>query len=377
MWRQLKPAVLQALKNNFSMTRRGWFDFLKVPGTNSRYSEAVLILATPPYAEWLQDDVTFIPSLLQSLIRSPSRQETDEESKSALEVDVVCACIDGLPPPLAKMKLHRGQPPIHGLAILHGRADHILPGLWEATPDTTNASPSLQSSLTFSTHQIRPTLKPTQKLVKSERKPVTQVTIPLANTLFVTGTHPAVHISKWSAPSEQFVKIRTMEKSNQLVNAFGGSHWDVDALPSHIPAIPITPPRRIVSGLGNIVRQLSFTEDDVGPASRELETNIHEYLRTIGRPDTTTSVWALITPSESVPDSTSRQLFDSRTNIESAKVLWQSDNLNPTFIGQWLRRGATLCRVRMSALFSHHLPYTDQTQLVEEEVGVSNKVSSP
>jgi hypothetical protein len=356
IWKQTKKAVLKLLKSNFCMTTRAWSEFLKVPGTKARYDEAVVILATPSFAEWLEDDVTFIPFLVRSLIRKVIPRP--EKDGGALEIDVVCACVDGLPPSLDRMKIQRGQPLIEGFALLHGRADHILPGLWEATPDAAEHSPTLQSSLTFSTYQKPSTLESGQTPVESEQKPVTEVTLPLANTLFVNGKHSTVRVSRWSAPSKQFMKVRTTRKSNQLINVFGEPH--LDTLPSHIPAIPITPARRIVNGLGNIVRQLSFAEDDVGPASRELETNIHEYLRAIGRPDTTISVWALVTPSESLPDSTRGQLFDSRTDIESAKVLWQSDNLNPTFIGQWLQRGATLCRVRMSALIFHHSPHTDQ-----------------
>ena len=332
------------------MRERGWFELLERRSSTSNHTQAVVILATPSFAKWLDEDATFIPLLLGTIARGtqPPRtvlvekgiQGPKELAEPPFEVDVVCACVDGLAPNPSWMLSNGAWVRREGLSFLHGPADQIVPGLWEAESTTTENSPNLQSSLVFSNSQ-----GPANQM--STARKTSEVTLPLANTLFVNGKHSTLLISKWQQlQSESFTKVRSKEKRNQVINVLGDIEPSI--LSSHMPAIPITPVRRIVSGLGNIVRQLDFAEGGVGPASRELEMNIHKYLRAMERPNSTINVWALITPSESLPHSSPGPLFDTWTNQEAIKRGWQEGIPNTKFIGHWLERGATLCRVRTS-----------------------------
>ena len=98
--------------------------------------------------------------------------------------------------------------------------------------------------------------------------------------------------------------------------------------PNRTPAVSLTPPRRIESGLGNIVRSIDFGNGDIGPASRELETSVTEYLAQKGQTRSTVGVWALILPKDVAAES------------------YSSEELGHQYVGRCLEKGATLCRVR-------------------------------
>jgi hypothetical protein len=254
------------------------------------------------------------------------------------EVDIVCACVDGLPPSLDWIETRKARYPREGLAFLHGRADQIVPELWETETETPKNSATESSSITFSTYQ--------EPLA---RMPLAEVTLPLANTLFVNGRNSTVSVSKWrfKGGEEKYEKVKTTEKSHQVVNVFGGRTRGFP--PGIIPLIPLTPARRIVSGLGNIIRQLSFGEGDVGPGSRELEQSINDYMSMVGIKDSRVDVWALVTPSESMP-SPPPVSFKSWTDPDAIRRYWRQGGPDSRFIGHWLYRGATLCSICTSLI---------------------------
>jgi len=71
-----------------------------------------------------------------------------------------------------------------------------------------------------------------------------------------------------------------------------------------VPLVPITRPRRIAAGLGNIVRQTEM-DGKPSPASRELEVVIPRILKARDRATSTAvagpvTVWALVAPREAV-----------------------------------------------------------------------------
>lgn len=353
----MKKRLLASLKTHFRMTKNHWSRFSRRPSAALNHNQAIVILATPSFSKWLEDDISFIPALLEAVTRNSPDPWAITKLKNTdmlnipqgpvgppFEIDVVCACVDGLAPDITNMQGERGQHHKEGFSFLHGRTDQIVPGLWEVGL-TTEGNPDLQSTLTFSGVQR------SDLVSKGKRSSTSEITLPLANTLFANGRHSTLLASRWRlSPNKLFTKLRSTEKRNQVVNVFEDKYAGIP--PSHIPAIPLTPVRRIVSGLGNIVRQLHFAAEGPGPASRELEANVTEYLRVIQRPNTTVSVWALITPLESLPDAPPEPPFDILTNQDAVKQFWREGIPNTKFIGHWLERGATLCRVRTSGPFS-------------------------
>ncbi|KAG0650596.1 hypothetical protein D0Z07_2574 [Hyphodiscus hymeniophilus] len=324
--------VVKAVEARFLNTSKSWKRFAQESGT------AVIILATPTFAKWLEDD-EFIASCLGGLTRpilnakkarKAAKVTLESGTIKNFELDVVCACVDGLSPNVKWIPYAVGHRASEGFSILQGRTADLLPDLWDSESSTITKSPTMTASLTFA--------KPTDSRKTSTE---TQIVLPLANTLFSNGRHSTLLVSKWRAWPDSFVKMRTLEKDSQTIHAFDILR-NVPPPSIRVSATPITPARRIASGLGNIVKQIDFGEQGWGPASRELETNIDDYLAQTQREKSTIAVWALIVPKD-LPKPPPR--FNLLDDADQVKANWQSLLPNPEFIGYWLRRGAKFCRV--------------------------------
>ena len=289
-------------------------------GFSKRGRQAVVILGTPSFASWLDDDETFIRKILETITR-PS-------AKSSLPpvIEVICACVDGLSPPFGRIHYQRGKPATEGFSLLHGTRNDILPELSSPNDASKTELSALQSTITFS---------------RSNR--TTAVTVPLANTLFQTGRQSTLLIAKWKVKNGSLVKMDSEQRSDIAINAFGRLE---SGIPSNsIPAVPLTPARRIISGLGNIVRQLDFGDEGIGPASRELEKSVYEYLELKGRSNSTVSVWALIAPEDTQAGGTSTRMERLLVDAGSVKRLWRRQHSRTDYVGHFIGMGATFCRV--------------------------------
>jgi hypothetical protein len=278
----------------------------------------VIILATPSFATWLEDNVEFIPNFLKTITETKYWK-----ASGILEIDVVCACVDGLSPIASSLPLVRGKAPVEGLSIRHGAlSKHLFPSLFvkeEADPTNSSGRPS---SITFS------------MLGRGKM----DVTVPLANTLFKTGKHSTLLATRWRRSGKSFTRIQgPIEKRDIAVNIFGEAEEKVPEI--HVPAIPLTPPHRIESGMGNIIRRIDFGPKGVGPASNELEDSVSAFLTAKNRTMETVSVWALIVPKDAPPGA----LIHNKGLIEWR---WGRSRLKDKYIGKWVRKGATFCRVR-------------------------------
>ncbi len=275
----------------------------------------VCILATPTFASWLEASSEFIPKALQSVVGR----------SNAGYVDVVCAVVDGLAPRPISMKDPSGE----GFSIW--RRSNVPDDVW--VQDATVSSPTLQSTLTL--QRGRDTL-----------------TLPLANTLFRNGRHSTLLISRWKSTGESFkINRAQIEKQNVLLRGLGGkkSYYPIR---SCIPSIPLTPMRRVQDGLGNIVRTIDFGQEgvkNVGPASRELEQSVTEYLAQEGHGSSTVNVWALIIPQDTSLAHFVRSMEAKGTLNTGVDVLRTQTSFSSIkkrhYIGKLIRRGAILCRV--------------------------------
>lgn len=228
-----------------------------------------------------------------------------------------------------------------GFSILHGSLGGTLSPLWDGEQEEFSASPTLQSSITF----------------RKGLKGPPDVTMPLANTLFKVGRRSMLSASrwKWDEAVKDFKAIKgPVERSNVRVNVFSNLGTRVPL--SNIPVVPLTPARKIVHGLGNIVRSVEFDDDVVGPASQELEASVTEYLKEKGRSGETVDVWALVVPKEAVsnPDlDPEKQLIQRAYQV---RQMWRTNLAEEEvdYVGRWIEQGATFCRVRR---YSSHPPY--------------------
>jgi hypothetical protein len=253
-----------------------------------------------------------------------------------VNVSALFAVVDGLPPG------HNGTSEgevqsTEGLAIMFGNQEDCLPDLWQNVDgEHRNIQCQLQpSNLLFKMHQ--------DSVVNGVVIPQ-RLRIPLANTMFQNGRISTLLVSSWNraAVSAPFKKTQQIEKKTQEICPF----VLVPSPRMKIPLTYLTPPRRIVSGLGNIVRQVMGKDDKPVSASQELEASIDAYLETRELHKQTLAVWALL-----IPNNEPLEEFDDRP----AGLSFEKDEISPDlglnhstlddYIGYWLRKGASLHRV--------------------------------
>jgi hypothetical protein len=290
---------------------------------------AIVILTTPTYATWLENQ-PFISKILELIFAS-----SNAESTPGLEVTALLAAVDGLPVDSRRTVRSKFETR-EGFAIFPCNHKLNLPGVWQG--DKVNAQDQHgRPSIIFSIPS------------RSTDEGVLEIGLPLANTMFRNGRISTMLVSRWrkSEATGLFEKIEQIEKHSALVRPAPAPA--VIALDWDIPLVPLTPPRQVASGLGNIVRQVMDAEGRVVPASQELEVSVDAYLEARKVHKQTVTVWALV-----VPDSMMKNTGGERgleTDPETIKASWR-DDLRPNIwhnVGSCLRygQGASLHRVCM------------------------------
>ncbi|KAE8441152.1 hypothetical protein EG329_005808 [Mollisiaceae sp. DMI_Dod_QoI] len=274
-------------------------------GTSKSYHSGLVILFTPNLLPWFKNDA-FIPKILKQL----GKKNPDDLAEHPLVYDVLYACVDGIAP-RGNFGTHHGKRVTEGFSFLHVPASRLL------------ESDALSSSASEVKESWNTTVPSAITFASGEDAPF-KVTVPLANTLFQNGKPSLLVSSRWKEKDNKFLEIipRT-EEHTATVNTF--VHVK-DAPFSFIPAQSVTPFRTIVTGLGNIIRTLDFGKGDVGPASRELEAVVSQISERLG--GSTVDVWALILP----------------PGVVNA-VAENTVEHGPEYVGFWLNKGATMCRV--------------------------------
>jgi hypothetical protein len=219
---------------------------------------------------------------------------------------------------------------VEGISFLYGWKEHILP-YWSNDEHISSADSSILSSITFS---------------KSVGCRSFDITLPLATTLFRNGRHSTLLVSKWEQTSAiSFSKINgPIEKKNVAIQVCNNSPEDVPE--THIPVLAVTPARRIVNGLGNIVRRLDFGAGNIGPASQELEESVNTVLKKVRPgPGGKIDIWALIVPPNAISkwDTSQNALAMNLQQLEQRNLARNSHDY--LYVGHWLTQGATFCRV--------------------------------
>lgn len=180
---------------------------------------------------------------------------------------LLAAVVDGLcaRPPSRELQ--------EGLSIQLGHSDGLLPGLWD--------DEHLGDATKFMSHSMADPLQPSSLSIALPRKSTAKssnrvsVTLPLANTLFSNGRRSTLLASEWrvatgfSNTSAEMVRI--LEKQSQVVDLPPALLFHQIGM--HAPLVPITHPRKILEGLGNIIAKVQVGEVPC-PASMELQTNI-------------------------------------------------------------------------------------------------------
>lgn len=251
------------------------------------------------------------------------------------DVTVLVAVVDGLPP-----KRYEDMEQItEGFAFLPCDHRTTLPELWQHDDHnaTDNQSIHSRSSITF---RIRSDSSIEGRL---------DIGVPLANTIFRNGRTSTLIASSWRRTGAMgaFEEIHQLEKISATI--YPAPSNSILPLGLEIPLIPLTPPRRVVSGLGNILRQVSNAEGNIVSASQELEASVDSYLQTRSLDKQTVTVWALIIPDSIFLDRTREDILAADPKQIRASWTHMLEFSMRSYVGDLLQqgRGATLHRVCM------------------------------
>lgn len=187
--------------------------------------------------------------------------------------------------------------------------------------------------------------------------------LPLANTVFQTGTTSTMFLSRYKTADDGHLVLQKASKEKL-------SHYQVHiradssgpklksqmSLPGlvtslNIPLLPLTNPRRVSGCMGNIIRRIIDTNGDEVTASSELEDVVPKFFQARGEPAQATTAWALVIPSDlhSHCLESTQAWLDRKRDTNSAnewESLWQSDPpVWTSAVANAIGRGARLHRV--------------------------------
>ncbi|KAL7655965.1 hypothetical protein ACMYSQ_005101 [Aspergillus niger] len=134
---------------------------------------------------------------------------------------------------------------------------------------------------------------------KASQRSTHELGLRLANTIFINGNDTTLFGTRWTyTPSQQYTLEQSVNLSNCTVTSAVASVQNSLKLPLY----PVGQRRRVISSMGNILRQLAKHTDSQStepmPASSELEKELPRYIEEHGIVDRRVSVWALIENSE-------------------------------------------------------------------------------
>jgi hypothetical protein len=266
-----------------------------------RSANAAVVLVSRSLAPWLRDDDFLLRLLMATgMTNGPSRGLT-----------LLTAAVDEVPRCDRRLNFFGSS---EGISILRGRAHHILPGLHRrhTNPDGQEVN-LLHSDVPDPTNPVIPQLifhpPPTRTAGNMT------VTVPLANTLFTTGSrHTLLATQWWSSTQEPPRMTHKVERTTQVIH-MSPDFMDDHAKPRSTVAtymVPLTPPRKVLASLGNILSGVEVDEQSA-PASRELESVIpllleqRRKLRASGPGEENAAggpvgVWALVMPEKCIEE---------------------------------------------------------------------------
>ncbi|KAK1985365.1 hypothetical protein LZ30DRAFT_708759 [Colletotrichum cereale] len=314
-----KYRLVDTVHKTFHQFRRGSLEL----------QDALVILASRPYASWLQDD-HFMAALVDPFMGNLTARRLPPSK----EFNVLAAVVDGLHPLRAM-----GDIP-HGFSFFYGPMAYMMPTLWKdgGQPEPLRES-KLQAAITFQT-------------TRKDLADRVECKLPLANTIFQNGLQSTLLASRWHRPElDELPKLlQVTEKQSQDV-----IYWEPpDGLATRVepPLVPITAPRKILAGLGNIVRQIDVDGKET-PASAELETAVNElYARRTKEghkfPPGPVGVWAMVVPPGPCQAADLKLLQEwtgDLSEIQTAYDEWGEALAFKGLFQEFLRRGSRVYKI--------------------------------
>ncbi|KAJ4396956.1 hypothetical protein N0V93_001179 [Gnomoniopsis smithogilvyi] len=301
-------------------TKAAVIDRLKLLEVPSDSGNAVVIFASPRHASWLTDS-DFMAKFMQTLLER--RSDARKQSIPKQAINVLTAVVDGLYPQHG----YRGMQ--EGLSLQFGSLDCLLPGLWDEAPTDAATIHTQYAEPGFESAHVSVSLR-----TSAYQRETCTVTLPLANTLFHNGRRTTLLASEWvfdPSGNQHMNLLRMVEKRIQEIDLpmpSTTSHKELHKIRMRCPLVPITHPRKIVEGLGNILAKVEIN-GELSPASKELQVNIPLLLQArqsqsdYDPKSARIGVWALV-----LPESLFLDHRHQKTSLESPRE--PSLRYNPT-----------------------------------------------
>ncbi|KAF3022684.1 hypothetical protein E8E15_002130 [Penicillium rubens] len=229
-----------------------------------------LLLVTPSFAHWLDSSSPFLSQFLSRLYGNSPDKDT---------LYAVTAVVDALPNTTSEGPNFSESEGLSLLAVgqagVHAKA---------APARLIRSSASEETNLLFSFQ------------TEAIGQPAHEVGLRLANTIFVNGRETTIFGTRWlwDKSSNRYVLDKSADFTSCMVTASSQAVDTALELPLH----PVTERRRVMTSMGNILRQLAKSTDvrsmDTMPASSELEKELPRYIAEHNIIDQRVSVWALV-----------------------------------------------------------------------------------
>jgi hypothetical protein len=248
-----------------------------------------ILLVTPAFASWIDLTNSFLEECMNELFTSGRYKHVTKTIHS------LAAVVDKLPTPRnSSTDGTKSSFASEGLSLMLVSESDVLGRV---------ARPSQEGGAIFKEPTFMFSLRPLLSSAKKDASFIEQyeVGLRLANTIFANGKERTLQAMRWEyhSVSQKYVLGPYRDLSNCTVT----SSLDFVHGCLEVPLHPVTQRRKVVSSMGNILRQISRSENDRSnepiPASSELERELPRYVDDHNIDDPRLSVWALVQPSGS------------------------------------------------------------------------------
>ncbi|KAF2817217.1 uncharacterized protein BDZ99DRAFT_564988 [Mytilinidion resinicola] len=280
-------------------------EFDKLPNLTWDQDPFLVLFLTPTFARWLLDDQTFLQPALLRLFNLNLQDPDLERSYHAL-----VAVVDRLPTPAHPGRGYRKgrwcapsppSPPFselgfEGMAYTLLNAGQFLPPHIEALHEPMGEG-SRQKPGTINIHID-------SSIASASETPIPHsvLQLPLANTVFHTGHSSTMFQTLWKKEKGSLA-LKLVSKEQLQHTSFAWPDWHSTGVQSaslSVPLTPITMPRQIEAGMGNIIRRIQGENSQSITASQELEETVPRYFATKNIPACAMKVWALVIPKDAM-----------------------------------------------------------------------------
>ncbi|KAF2451806.1 hypothetical protein P171DRAFT_12164 [Karstenula rhodostoma CBS 690.94] len=246
-----------------------------------------VFFVTPSFATWLLDDRVF----LHNALRRTYAHLLDRNETPYARIHALCAVVDKLPVSrpignidnLKEENLQRVQyPAVHEIG--HEGIAYATLGPSASLPTSSGVGPE-KAAISF---------------VACEGSDDDgghfndSVRLPLANTVFQTGSPTMMTYSTWEKAqgSQEFTLKEKRNISHHGIRMQVEN--DVQSTALSVPLVPLSEPREVEASMGNILRRVRGPDGASITASQELEQHVPRYFSARGEPSQATTVWALV-----------------------------------------------------------------------------------